>query len=75
MNQYELQAQDVNVRFKAAIRNLGHENGVGTARYNYEVEFAHSLNEIRLAPSYIIQKYIDKANLILASVIKDGVKK
>lgn len=71
MDQIETQTKEVNDKFRLLVRNLGANNTKGTVRYQYEVDFAHAINEIRWAPSYIVQKYVDKANLIVSNLIKD----
>ena len=38
-------------------------------RYKFEVEFAYILLEISRAPEYIIQKHVDKANLLVMELV------
>lgn len=38
-------------------------------RYNFEVEFAYVLAEIQRAPDYIVQKHIDRANVLVMELI------
>lgn len=38
-------------------------------RYNFEVEFAYILTDIQRAPEYIVQKHIDRANLLIMELI------
>lgn len=49
-----------------------------TERYKFEVEFAYIMDEILNGPQYIVQKNIDRAELLIADIIssikKSGVE-
>jgi hypothetical protein len=71
MNPVETQVHEIKQKFGRLVRaHLGNDNERGTARYKFEVEFAHSLNEIDHAPAYIVQKYVDKLQGVLNDVVK-----
>lgn len=38
-------------------------------RYIFEVEFAYIIAEIQRGPDYIVQKYLDKANILILELI------
>lgn len=38
-------------------------------RYKFEVEFAYILSDISLAPDYIIQKHVDRANMLVMELV------
>lgn len=85
MNNVDAQLKEVNLKFARLVRTLGSDNTrgplldakalkyeypKGTPRYELEVEFAHALYDAEGAPEYRKQHYIDKANLIVADLIK-----
>ena len=70
MNNIEAQVKEVNSKFARLIRSLGHDNTKGSERHRFEVDFAYALHEITMAPIYMQQKFVDRANLIVADLIK-----
>lgn len=38
-------------------------------RYKFEVEFAYLLDEISKSPDYIVQKLLDKSNILISELI------
>ena len=57
-----------NGNFKRLTDNDG--NVIGPSeRYKFEVEFAYIMAEINRAPEYIIQKHVDRANILIMELI------
>lgn len=65
----ENHVKELNDRFGRLVKNLGFSNKKGTERYEFEVSFAHALNEINQCPVYMQGKMFDKASSILSRVI------
>jgi hypothetical protein len=77
----EAHVKELNERFSRLIKSLGANNrrmfsmeenkfiDGGTARYNFEANFAHALNEIEQCPSYMQGKMFDKASVIVSRLI------
>ncbi len=71
MNQIDLQVQEINNEFKNRTKALGYDNTKGTLRHKYEVDFAYALNDIRWAPIYIAQKFVDRLESIVVNLSKE----
>lgn len=65
----ELHLKELNERFSRLIKNFGPNNRKGTERYNFEVAFAHAINEIDQCPPYMQGKMFDKATSIVSRLI------
>lgn len=77
----ESHIKELNERFGRLIKNLGANNrrvfsmetgsfvDSGSDRYNFEVDFAHALNEISMGPVYMQGKMFDKAAGIVNDLI------
>jgi hypothetical protein len=50
---------------------VGNKNHKGTLLYNYQVEFAHLVNEIQRGPVYITPKLITEANDLIERLAND----
>ena len=73
--------KELNERFGRLIKNLGNNNrrtfsqekgefiDEGSDRYNFEVDFAYALNEIKMGPVYMQGKMFDKAAGVVNSLI------
>lgn len=61
--------KELQERFGRLIKKMGPNNRKGTLRYNYEVEFMYSLNEIRLCPPYLQGKMFENASNVVTSLI------
>lgn len=71
MNPVETQVNEIKQKFGRLVRNhLGNDNTKGTARYDFEVNFAHALREIDDAPDYIVLKFVDKLQGVLNDLVK-----
>ena len=65
----ETHTKELAERFGRLIKKMGPNNRKGTLRYNYEVEFMYSLNEIRLCPPYLQGKMFENASNVVSSLI------
>ena len=68
---YDTHVKELAERFSRLVKQLGSNNRKGSPRYEYEVEFAHSLNEIRVCPKYLQGKMFDKASGIVNSLVNE----
>ena len=66
---YETHSKELSDRFARLIKQLGPINKKGTARYTFEVDFMHALNEIKTCPSYIQGKMFDRASGIISALV------
>lgn len=66
---HENHLKELQERFGRLIKKTGPNNKKGTLRYNYEVEFMYSLNEIRLCPPYLQGKMFENASNVVSSLI------
>lgn len=62
---FDLHFKEINERFTRLIKQLGSNNKKGSARYQFEVDFTHALNEISTCPIYLQGKMFDEAIKIL----------
>lgn len=65
----ETHIKELQERFGRLIKKMGPNTRKGTLRYNYEVEFMYSLNEIRLCPPYLQGKMFENASTIVTSLV------
>ena len=74
---YEVHVKELSERFARLIKQLGPNNKkdwtttppVGSARYNFEVDFMYALNEIKNSPPYLQGKMFDHASNIVNQLI------
>jgi hypothetical protein len=66
---HENHLKELQERFGRLIKKMGPINKKGTLRYNYEVEFMYSLNEIRLCPPYLQGKMFENASNVVSSLV------
>lgn len=66
---YEIHVKELKERFARLISTLGYHRGVGTKRYEYEVDFAYALNDLEQGPPYLRVKLFEKANAIANSLV------
>ena len=66
---YEAHIKELNERFGRLVKQLGSNNKAKSVRYNFEVDFAYSLNELSRCPPYLQGKRFDHASGIVSSLI------
>jgi len=65
----DLHVKELNERFGRLVKNFGASNRKGTDRYTFEVNFAHAINDVIQAPTYMQGKMFDKAVAIVNRLI------
>ena len=65
----ETHLKELQERFGRLIKKMGPNNKNGTLRYNYEVEFMYSMQEIRFCPPYLQGKMFENATNVVTSLI------
>ena len=66
---YDEHLKALKLKFASLIRNLGPKNTKGSPRYEFEVEFMYTLNELEQGPIYLRGKLFERANEVTNKLI------
>jgi len=69
----EQHLKELNERFTKTIKGFGSNNRKGSPRYNHEVDFSYSIDELVNAPFYLQGKIFETISQFIDSLI-DSLK-
>ena len=66
---YNTMLSELKERFARQIRFLGAKNTKGSKRYEFEIDFCHSLNDLEQGPIYLRGKLFERPNAVINKLI------